>query len=303
MNTELPDAAVQKLTAQIGTALFGQPGLDLIEIANRCNAEASRRGGALLNELSGNSGELSDARAQFEVWAKGRNLTRDKWGVSAYVDSYVDDDWEVWQAAFASMQPSPAGQEDALVTDAMVEAAHAAYWAHPDDSGEDRPCIRAALEAAIAARQPVEIPDALIRDVFLRNGFKVKDGQSDLKPYVFAAARELLAVAARQPVGQEPVGDGWSGWATQYPGKMPKLYGAREIAEVNHHPEEGQRLIFLSEQPAQAVDLGLLTRWSIQSAECSCCEGDSEPLQDSEGNWVAFADVKALIDSGKAVQS
>ena len=51
-------------------------------------------------------------------------------------------------------QPSPGGQ-DALVTDAMVESAHAAYWAHPDDSGEDRPCMRAALEAALAARQPV----------------------------------------------------------------------------------------------------------------------------------------------------
>jgi len=38
------------------------------------------------------------------------------------------------------------------VTDAMVEAAHSTYWAHPDDSGEDRPCIRAALEAALAAR-------------------------------------------------------------------------------------------------------------------------------------------------------
>ncbi|WP_256643712.1 hypothetical protein [Stenotrophomonas sp. 9(2022)] len=53
----------------------------------------------------------------------------------------------------------------------------------------------------------------------------------------------------------QPLGEGWSGWATQYPGAMPKLYGAREIAEVNHHPDEGQRLIFLSEQPAQAVDL------------------------------------------------
>jgi hypothetical protein len=62
------------------------------------------------------------------------------------------------------------------------------------------------------------------------------------------------ALAARQPVG-EPVGEGWSGWATQYPGMMPKLYGAREIAELNYHPDEGQRLIFLTEQPAQAVDL------------------------------------------------
>ncbi|SQG66897.1 Uncharacterised protein [Stenotrophomonas maltophilia] len=57
------------------------------------------------------------------------------------------------------VQPSPGGQ-DALVTDGMVEAAHAAYWAHPDDSGEDRPCIRAAIEAALAARQPVGEPVA-----------------------------------------------------------------------------------------------------------------------------------------------
>lgn len=34
-----------------------------------------------------------------------------------------------------------------------------------------------------------------IRAVFLRNGFTVKDGQSDLKPYVYAAAEELLSIA------------------------------------------------------------------------------------------------------------
>ncbi|WP_207785181.1 hypothetical protein [Stenotrophomonas maltophilia] len=65
------------------------------------------------------------------------------------------------------------------------------------------------------------------------------------------AKDERYCLAARQPVGE-----GWSGWATQYAGKMPKLYGAREIAELNHYPDEGQRLIFLTEQPAQAVDLG-----------------------------------------------
>ena len=34
-----------------------------------------------------------------------------------------------------------------------------------------------------------------IRAVFLRNGFTVKDGQSDLKPYVYTAAEELLSIA------------------------------------------------------------------------------------------------------------
>lgn len=49
-------------------------------------------------------------------------------------------------------------------------------------------------------------------------------------------------------------GDGWSGWATQYPGKMPKLYGAREIAELNWHPGEGAALIRLVEVERLATD-------------------------------------------------
>ena len=34
-----------------------------------------------------------------------------------------------------------------------------------------------------------------IRAVFLRNGFTIKEGQTDLKPYVYAAAEELLSIA------------------------------------------------------------------------------------------------------------
>ncbi|WP_313243722.1 hypothetical protein [Stenotrophomonas rhizophila] len=59
------------------------------------------------------------------------------------------------------------------------------------------------------------------------------------------------ALAARQPGAH-----GWSGWATQKPGRMPKLWGAREIADLNHDPDGDARLIFLSEQPAQGIDLG-----------------------------------------------
>ncbi len=39
----------------------------------------------------------------------------------------------------------------------------------------------------------------------------------------------------------------YSGWACQYPGKMPRLYGAKEIAEVNHYPEQGDRLFRIVE--------------------------------------------------------
>lgn len=42
-----------------------------------------------------------------------------------------------------------------------------------------------------------------IREVFIRNGFTIKEGQADLKPYVYAAAEELLRLAA--PVQQVSV--------------------------------------------------------------------------------------------------
>lgn len=41
----------------------------------------------------------------------------------------------------------------------------------------------------------------------------------------------------------------WSGWCTQYPGKMPVLRGAKEIAELNYYPEEGMRMFFMAEVP------------------------------------------------------
>lgn len=57
-------------------------------------------------------------------------------------------------------------------------------------------------------------------------------------------------------------GDSWSGWACQYPGKLPRLYGAKEIAVANHHPEEGDRLIFLSsQQDADKVDAERYQAW------------------------------------------
>lgn len=69
-------------------------------------------------------------------------------------------------------------------------------------------------------------------------------------------ADNIRAWCADPKALRKPGGTGWSGWATQYPGKMPKLCGAREIAELNHYPEQGQRLIFLSEQPTHGTALG-----------------------------------------------
>lgn len=38
--------------------------------------------------------------------------------------------------------------------------------------------------------------DDEIRELFLANGFTIKEGQTDLKPYVYQAARALLSKAA-----------------------------------------------------------------------------------------------------------
>lgn len=67
-----------------------------------------------------------------------------------------------------------------------------------DDSPEDYRCVYRAMLAA-APQQPVPAVqgDALtreqIRDVFLANGFTIKEGLTDLMPYVYDAAYALLA--------------------------------------------------------------------------------------------------------------
>lgn len=61
----------------------------------------------------------------------------------------------------------------------------------------------AAMKAQQPKPQPADVTDSMIREAFLTNGFTIKDGHSDLKPYVYAAARAILAlrpVQAQQPI-------------------------------------------------------------------------------------------------------
>lgn len=88
----------------------------------------------------------------------------------------------------------------------------------------------------------------LIREVFLRNGFKIKAGADDLADNVYEAARDLLQVAPA--VQGEPVA--WSGWGCQYPGKMPRLYGERHIAELNCDWENGDHVLHFTATPQPA---------------------------------------------------
>lgn len=50
--------------------------------------------------------------------------------------------------------------------------------------------LRAAVERA-EKQEPARLSDEEIREVMLTNGFVVKDGHSDLKPYVFQAVRAI----------------------------------------------------------------------------------------------------------------
>lgn len=62
--------------------------------------------------------------------------------------------------------------------------------------------------------QRVAVNRSVIRDVFLRNGFTIKEGHSDLKPYVYAAAEELLALDAPTQYGDGFHAGYWKGRAS-----------------------------------------------------------------------------------------
>lgn len=63
------------------------------------------------------------------------------------------------------------------------------------------------MRALRTATQQAEVTDSMIREAFLANGFTIKDGHSDLKPYVYAAARAILAL---RPERVPMTGDQWT---------------------------------------------------------------------------------------------
>lgn len=77
----------------------------------------------------------------------------------------------------------------------------------------------------------------------------IKPEQVDfiLKETIAASVEFRIIAAPPAPAESMPVA--WSGWACQYPGHMPRLYGEKAIAEVNCDYEGGMRLLFLSSAP------------------------------------------------------
>lgn len=100
--------------------------------------------------------------------------------------------------------------------------------------------------------------------------------------------REYGAACATHAASR-PADGGISYWATQYPGKLPKLYGVRHIAELNWYPDEGGELIRLQEVERVAP-----------SAPTSAQAGDGIDLsrfRPAVAAWRAMAGVGEIADS------
>ncbi|MCS4234465.1 hypothetical protein [Stenotrophomonas sp. BIGb0135] len=79
---------------------------------------------AELAEQQGVDCDVDDARKLFEEWAKGRDLTPDTWGTSSYVSPHVDNDWDVWFAAWKALAAT-GKQQVGVLPDDVVERCRA----------------------------------------------------------------------------------------------------------------------------------------------------------------------------------
>lgn len=85
------------------------------------------------------------------------------------------------QPTLPTLQPGDSHMESLIA---------AAIQGHADT----RDAMRWLVRQLVPATQPADVTDSMIREAFLTNGFTIKDGHSDLKPYVYAAARAILAL-------------------------------------------------------------------------------------------------------------
>lgn len=257
-----------------------KPTLADVQPGGRVRLGDRPKDGEVLVEVSGLTGSGKSAIAgEIEIlcktlgleveWVNGdeeKRLTHADWigALEMYKPKVVIVEQNIPRAALAA-QPSPGGQGETLVTDAMVEAAHAAYWAHPDDSGEDRPCIRAALEAALAGRQPV-CPTCEKEGVFSDDGSGPWDCYTCGKK---AAARQPVGEPVVKSVGidalakllEDEAAECERAWVERADTYMSgRASGFLLAADHFRKIATSQRWSEFLSSPAQAVDLGMVER-------------------------------------------
>lgn len=151
-------------------------------------------------------------------------------------NAYTPEQMRDYARAVLSAQPSPGGQGDALVTDEMVQAA-CKVWAETPGQGED--WMRTALQAALAARQPVGEPVARL--------IEAVEGECDGLVISMETAAAILAHVS--PAAYTPA-------AYMVDGRIEQgLFFDRAAAETMAAMNAGE-VVPLFRSPAQAVDLG-----------------------------------------------
>ncbi len=136
MNTNMADGAAQRLVAEMGQRLFGQPGLNLMELAEKVKGmqpspamtalglrvvEDSTVPPGTFEIRQPSSPGQGDMRAQFEAWAhaqshRGGNIItdRDAENPDVYACPNAQLTWQCWKAALAARQPVAAAVKDSL---------------------------------------------------------------------------------------------------------------------------------------------------------------------------------------------
>jgi len=125
-----------------------------------------------------------------------------------------------------------------------------------------RDAWNAALAATPPAPEPIQAEMLAALQAVAMDAVSTGSGESAISDAARAKVNEVLAKAGVQWADQgaaantTQVHPAWSGWACMYPGKLPRLYGAHEIASVNLDAANGDQLIHLSTSPApQAQDV------------------------------------------------
>jgi hypothetical protein len=110
------------------------------------------------------------------------------WSDDQIIDHY-EDQMEGWKLACTQLsgQQEPVAYAYPQAIERLKDGFH-----YPENMWGDAAQDRVPLYTAPQPVAPAAITDDLIRNVFIANGFTIKEGQADLKPYVYAAARALL---------------------------------------------------------------------------------------------------------------
>lgn len=183
-------------------------------------------------------------------------------------------------------QPDGSGfRQGGTVLVAPPEASPKPQVANPADADTTYPTPAPAASVSERARAASlkEIVPAEKRNYLDDNG-NPRSIEDEAYAHGWNACRAATLRALEQALTQQRGASSQSGmsyWAVQFPGKMPKLYGAYAFAEVNWYPDEGGALVRLQEverigepttpQPRaeglRDAVTSLVAKWRRQAAE------------------------------------